>query len=76
MLEQFLRSHRERASLTRRMAQEERGHQRHELADRLDSRANEYDENAEIMLRLAQHRDRQREIEGDEDPEEIAGTGQ
>jgi two-component system chemotaxis response regulator CheB len=73
LLEQLLRSHRERATLARRMARAERGHQRHGLADRLDSRADEYDESAELMLRLARHRDRQSGLIGDEDPEEIAG---
>jgi two-component system chemotaxis response regulator CheB len=59
MLQQLLRSHRERAQLARRMAQGERRRQRHELADRLEFRAAEYEENAELMLRLVQRRDRQ-----------------
>jgi two-component system chemotaxis response regulator CheB len=76
MLERLLRSHQERAMLSRRMAQEERGRQRHELADRLDTRADEYEENAELMLRLVRHRDRQKDVIRNEDPEEIAGSGE
>jgi two-component system chemotaxis response regulator CheB len=76
MLQQLLRSHQERATLARRMAQEERGHQRHELADRLDSRADEYEENAELMLRLAKYRDRQKDLIHDEGTEEVAGSGE
>jgi two-component system chemotaxis response regulator CheB len=66
MLQKLLRSHRERAALARRMAQEERGHQRHGLADRLESRAAEYEENAELMLRLAQRRGEQNALTEDE----------
>jgi len=71
MLQQLLRSHRERAALARRMAQAERGHQRHELADRLEARANEYEENAELMLRLVNYRDRHHSIDADEVTEEV-----
>jgi two-component system chemotaxis response regulator CheB len=76
ILQQLLRSHQERAVLARRMAQEERGHQRHGLADQLDSRADEYDENAELMLRLVSHRDRQKDLARDEGTEEVAGSGE
>jgi two-component system chemotaxis response regulator CheB len=74
MLEQLLRSHRERAVLARRMAQEERGNQRHELADRLESRAGEYEENAELMFRMVRQRDRQRDLAGDEGSEETSSS--
>jgi two-component system chemotaxis response regulator CheB len=76
MLQQLLRSHQERAVLARRMAREERGHQRHDLADRLDSRADEYEQNAELVRRLVRHRDEQRDLARDEVTEEIAGSGE
>jgi two-component system chemotaxis response regulator CheB len=70
MLEQLLRSHRERAALARRMANEERGHQRHELADRLDERATEYEQNAALVLRLSRHRDLP-EVDGSDAAEDL-----
>jgi two-component system chemotaxis response regulator CheB len=48
----LLRSHQERAALAYRMAEHERASDRHALADHLEARAREYDDDAEIMKRL------------------------
>jgi two-component system chemotaxis response regulator CheB len=49
MLWSLLRSHQERAELVRRMAERERAHKRHNAAARLQERAREYDEDAELV---------------------------
>jgi two-component system, chemotaxis family, protein-glutamate methylesterase/glutaminase len=49
LLSRLLRFHRERAALTRRMASQERAHQRRGLADELDARARGYEEDAAII---------------------------
>ena len=46
------RSHAERAALARRMAGMERAEDRHNLADHFESRACEYEEDAELLMRL------------------------
>ena len=46
------RSHQERAALTRRMADRERAEERHHLADQLEVRAREYEEDARLVLEL------------------------
>jgi len=48
----LLRSHQERAALAHRMADHERAQERHALADRLECRAREYDDDGEIMKEL------------------------
>ncbi|HEY4163710.1 MAG TPA: chemotaxis protein CheB [Dongiaceae bacterium] len=68
MLEKLLRAHRERAALTRRMANSERAHGRWRLADLFAARAEEYEGDAQLMLRLARHRDDQTEVSQDEEP--------
>jgi two-component system chemotaxis response regulator CheB len=69
LLQTLLSSHREHAALARRMAREVRGHQRHGLAQRLEMRAAEYQEAADLMLRLTKDRDERRTLSGDEDTE-------
>jgi two-component system chemotaxis response regulator CheB len=76
MLEQLLRANRERARLARRMAHHERERQHHGLADRLETRADEYEGNAMLMVKLARHRDQGRSLTADEAAEEIAGPQQ
>jgi two-component system chemotaxis response regulator CheB len=53
LLEKLLRSHQERAALARRMAKEERRRNRGPLADLLEGRAKDYDNDAELVRRLA-----------------------
>jgi two-component system chemotaxis response regulator CheB len=55
MLEGLVRSHQERAALVRRMAEQERSLQNERLARMFDDRANEYEEDAEVVRRLVQH---------------------
>jgi two-component system chemotaxis response regulator CheB len=50
----LMRSHQERAALARRMAEEERTHNR-QLAAHLEERAREYDEDAELMRQILRH---------------------
>jgi len=52
MLGTLQRAHQERAAFARRMAQQERAEQRHTLADRLETRAREYEEDAKLVLEL------------------------
>jgi two-component system chemotaxis response regulator CheB len=52
MLGTLQRAHQERAALTRRMAQQERIEERHRLADRLEKRAREYDDDARLVMEL------------------------
>lgn len=51
-LRHLVRSHRQRAALVRRMAQQEVALQRSASADRLRQRAREYEEDAELLLSL------------------------
>jgi two-component system chemotaxis response regulator CheB len=55
-LESLLRSHRERAALVRRLAQKERSLQNISLAEQFEARAREYEHDAEVVSRMAQHR--------------------
>lgn len=55
MMETLLRSHRERAALVRHMAKLERSLRNDALARQLEARAKEYDEDAELVRRLARH---------------------
>lgn len=52
MLGTLQRAHRERAALARRMAVQERAEERHNLADHLESRAREYEDDARLMMGL------------------------
>jgi len=52
MLGSLQRSHQERADLARRMADMEREENRHNLADRLELRAREYEEDAQVLMQL------------------------
>jgi two-component system chemotaxis response regulator CheB len=52
MLGTLQRAHQERAAFARRMAEQERAEQRHTLADRLETRAREYEEDAKLVLEL------------------------
>jgi two-component system chemotaxis response regulator CheB len=55
MMEQLLRTHRERAALVRHMAKQERGLRNDSLARQLEARAKGYDEDAELVRQLARH---------------------
>lgn len=48
----LLRSHQERAALAHRMARHERANDRHVLADQLEGRARDYEDDVEIMKKL------------------------
>jgi two-component system chemotaxis response regulator CheB len=50
------RGHQERAALARRMAEMERAENRHNLANRLESRARGYDEDAQLVMQLRRRR--------------------
>jgi two-component system, chemotaxis family, protein-glutamate methylesterase/glutaminase len=52
MLWSLMRAHQERAELARRMADQERSLHRSKLADQMAQRAQEYDEDAEVVRRL------------------------
>jgi two-component system chemotaxis response regulator CheB len=52
LLTRLLRSHRDRAELTRRLAERERMLRNDDLATKLETRAREYDENAALMQKL------------------------
>lgn len=52
LLSTLLRSHQERAALARRMAEHERRNDRHSLADQLEGRASEYDDDVRIVQQL------------------------
>lgn len=52
MLGTLQRAHQERAALVRKMANQERAEERHNLADQLESRAREYEEDARLVLEL------------------------
>jgi two-component system chemotaxis response regulator CheB len=52
MLGTLQRTHQERAALARRMAELERAEQRHSLADRLERRAREYEDDARLVMGL------------------------
>src|SRR5262249_20652305 len=52
MLGTLQRSHQERAALARRMAEQERVGERHNLAEQLERRAREYEEDAELVFEL------------------------
>jgi len=54
MLERLLRSHQQRAALAHRMAEQERGRNRENLAGQLEGRAREYEEDAEVIRRMVQ----------------------
>ena len=56
LLNRLLRTHRERAELTRRMAERERAGQNGALARELEARARAYDENAALMEKLLSER--------------------
>jgi two-component system chemotaxis response regulator CheB len=55
MIETLLRSHVERAALARRLADKERSRKNTSLATQFEARAHEYDQDAEVMRRLARH---------------------
>jgi two-component system chemotaxis response regulator CheB len=55
-LEGLVRFHRERGALVRRLADYERSVQNDSLARQFDARAKEYDQDAELVRRLARHR--------------------
>jgi two-component system chemotaxis response regulator CheB len=55
MLEGLVRSHQEHAALARRMAKQERSLQNDSLAEQFEARAKEYEDDAEVVCRLAQH---------------------
>jgi two-component system chemotaxis response regulator CheB len=55
MMEVLLRSHQQRAALAHRMAERERGRNRMSLAAHLEKRAQECEEDAELMRRLVQY---------------------
>jgi len=55
MIETLLRSHVERAALARRLAEKERSLKNNSLATQFEARAREYDQDAEVMRRLARH---------------------
>ncbi|MBV8650374.1 MAG: hypothetical protein JO255_02835 [Alphaproteobacteria bacterium] len=57
LLGTLLRSHQERASLTRRMAENERANGRESLADHLERRAGEYEEDAQLVKELMRNGD-------------------
>jgi two-component system chemotaxis response regulator CheB len=46
------RAHQERAALTRRLAEQERAEERHQLAERLETRAREYEDDARLVMAL------------------------
>src|SRR6185437_13601207 len=46
------RSHQERAALARKLAERERVEDRHNLADHLENRAREYEEDAQLVVGL------------------------
>lgn len=52
LLGTLLRSHQERAALAQRMAKHERANERHALAEHLESRARDYEQDVEIMRKL------------------------
>jgi two-component system chemotaxis response regulator CheB len=52
MLGTLQRTHQEHAALARRMAGRERAEQRHGLADRLETRAREYEDDAKLVMGL------------------------
>ncbi|MBS0523402.1 MAG: chemotaxis protein CheB [Proteobacteria bacterium] len=52
MLDTLQRAHQERAAFARRMAEQERAEQRHHLADYLETRAREYEDDAKLVLEL------------------------
>lgn len=52
MLGTLQRAHQERAALVRKMANQERAGERHNLADQLETRAREYEEDARLVLKL------------------------
>jgi two-component system chemotaxis response regulator CheB len=52
LLGTLLRSHQERAALANRMAKHERANERHGLADQLEVRARDYEDDVEIMKEL------------------------
>jgi two-component system, chemotaxis family, protein-glutamate methylesterase/glutaminase len=52
LLDTLLRSHQERAALADRMARHERANDRHALADQLEGRARDYENDVEIMKKL------------------------
>jgi two-component system chemotaxis response regulator CheB len=64
LLTRLLRSHRDRAELTRRMAERERAERRNDLALWLEARAKEYEENAALMERLLANGRERAEDEG------------
>jgi two-component system chemotaxis response regulator CheB len=57
ILEGLVRSHQERAALVRRMAEQERSLQNDHLARMFEDRAKEYEEDAEVVRRLAHRLD-------------------
>jgi two-component system chemotaxis response regulator CheB len=63
MMESLLRSHQERAALVRRMAKHERSLHHDSLAAQFETRAKEYDHDAEMVRQLARH---SQPIDGDE----------
>ena len=52
MLTALQRAHQERAALARRVADRERAEARHNLADQLDARVQEYEDDARLVMKL------------------------
>jgi two-component system chemotaxis response regulator CheB len=52
LLGSLQRTHQERAALARRMAEQERSGKHHNLADRLEARAQEYEDDARLVMEL------------------------
>jgi two-component system, chemotaxis family, protein-glutamate methylesterase/glutaminase len=66
MLEGLVRSHQERAALVRRMAEQERNLQNDRLARMFEDRAKEYEEDAQVVQRMAHHLDETALTNGEE----------
>ena len=76
MLGALQRAHAEQAELARRMAAQERARERDNLADHLESRAREYEDDARLMMGLirngfgtADRNDKTRKAGGDSEGE-------
>jgi two-component system chemotaxis response regulator CheB len=70
MLTTLQRAHQERAALARRMADKERAEERHNVADQLDVRVREYEDDATLVMELIRKGfggDTTREIRGTAD---------
>jgi len=72
MLGIWQRAHQERAALARRMAAQERAEERHNLAEQLETRAREYEDDARLVLELMRNGFG---ADMDDDAGEAAGNG-